>query len=122
MPKAADQATNNGTPPNSTACLRSTPLIDLASVPNTFQPSVEVPKSLDLIDGTLPWITARPENVPLVIPLLAGYIVGNSVDNVIVIWTVERVLFVVPLQCHCYRSHRSVGLTQVLVPSGPVSL
>ena len=48
-----------------------------------------------------------PENVPLVIPLLAGYIVGNSIDNVIVIWTVERVLFVVLLQ---------------FVPSGPVLL
>ena len=70
MPKAADQATNNGTPPNSTACLRPTPLIDLASVANTFQPSVEVPKSLDLIDGTLPWIATGECTVSY--PIVSG--------------------------------------------------
>jgi len=44
-----------------------------------------VPKLLDLIDSTLPWITARPGNVLLVTPLLSGYIAGNSLDNVIAV-------------------------------------
>ena len=57
----------------------------MASVANTFQPSVEVTKSLDLIDSSLPWITARPGNVPLVTPLLSGYIAGNGLYNVIAV-------------------------------------